>query len=395
MKRSISKNVRLLGSLFGVRKSSEKDAVDLVTKDNAIITPSKDADADSIHTPETVSESPSTPEHPVKSETLSPQVYRSKSEQINRQSPNSSSFSQASKPISPKPLPRSISVDRRRKDSSSECSEAEDRRDQTPPRANERDWKALRDPKKVAAASAANAELDSAKQLDSKEKIINFIIRDFLTDPLTHQLFIARDRLRDSSIAIPVRARIINQIMDDYIFRNAIHLINDNHYAEIFTRIDMDPSCLNIDIKMVNKQDTYEKFRTIMKIDEKTPILTRASTVSDHTDSEQSFYQAAIVQAIVISTDKSRKSIKEELSNKRLLGRMKPIILNPLFDNPEFKKALEHLSESKFQEVRESIGLPAEAFNVDESMIAERHSVLYRKFRAVAGLELSGAEDKA
>jgi hypothetical protein len=44
------------------------------------------------------------------------------------------------------------------------------------------------DPKKVAAAQAAKAEMEAAKQAEYKEKIVSLISRDTLTDPLTHQV---------------------------------------------------------------------------------------------------------------------------------------------------------------------------------------------------------------
>jgi hypothetical protein len=91
-----------------------------------------------------------------------------------------------------------------------------------------------------------------------------------------------------------------------------------------------------------------------MQIDENTPSMSTTTVRSPGAhieESEQSSYQNTIVRAIVKPPADKGRSVKEELSSRRLQARMKPIILNPLFDNPEFKRALENLSETRYSQV--------------------------------------------
>jgi hypothetical protein len=68
------------------------------------------------------------------------------------------------------------------------------------------------------------------------------------------QLFIAKERLLQN-IPLPVRARIVNQILDDFAFQNAVCGLKKELYEEVRTALgpELVGKHLNIDVRMIDK----------------------------------------------------------------------------------------------------------------------------------------------
>ena len=244
-------------------------------------------------------------------------------------------------------------------------------------------YRALRKQSIVKGAAIANAKADADLQREYKERIINDITVKNITGAVTQETFIAKERLA-TIIPLQLRAQIINQILGDYDFDKAIVCIKPELYTEISKQVDMNPSCFKVGIEMINRPDTYKKLCVIMGVTSKTLMVVPETVTYDNHDTDQDYYQNEVVKAI---TEPRRK---KDLSNRRLNSRIKLMIINQLLDNLSFREALNSLKESRYEHVRSSIGIPSEAFNIDESCFLEEGQQkkldLYRTLRRVVGL---------
>lgn len=243
-------------------------------------------------------------------------------------------------------------------------------------------YRALRKQSIVKGAAIANAKADADIQREYKERIVGDITLKNITGAVTQETFIAKERLA-TIIPLQLRAQIINQILGDYDFDKAIIGVKPELYAEISQQVDMNPSCFKVGIEMINRPDTYKKLCAIMGVTSRTLLVVPESMTYDNQDTDQDYYQNEVVKAI---TEPRRK---KDLSNRRLNSRIKLMIINQLLDNLSFRDALSALKESRFEHVRSCIGVPAEAFNIDEQCFledGERKLELYRTLRRVMGL---------
>jgi hypothetical protein len=243
-------------------------------------------------------------------------------------------------------------------------------------------YRALRKESIVKGAAIANAKADADIQREYKERIVGDITLKNMTGAVTQETFIAKERLA-TIIPLQLRAQIINQILGDYDFDKAIIGVKPELYAEISKLVDMNPSCFKVGMEMINRPDTYKKLCAIMGVTSRTLMIFPEVTTYDNQDTDQDYYQNEVVKAI---TEPRRK---KDLSNRRLNSRIKLMIINQLLDNLSFRDALSALKESRFEHVRSSIGVPADAFNIDEQYFledGERKLELYRTLRRVMGL---------
>lgn len=246
-------------------------------------------------------------------------------------------------------------------------------------------YRALRKQSIVKGAAIANAKADADIQREYKERIVGDITVKNIIGAVTQETFIAKERL-STIIPLQLRAQIINQILGDYDFDKAIIGVKPESYPEVSQQVDMNPSCFKVGIEMINRPDTYKKLCAIMGVTSRTLMVIPEAMTYDNHDTDQDYYQNEVVKAIT-----EPPSRKKDLSNRRLNSRIKLMIINQLLDNLSFRDALSALKESRFEHVRSCIGVPPEAFNIDEQYFledGERKLELYRTLRRVMGLQL-------
>jgi hypothetical protein len=140
------------------------------------------------------------------------------------------------------------------------------------PGSGERNWAAEMDPHKLQIAIDSNKKAEESKQMRHQDYVIAAFTTRIFIDPFTKEDYNPKTKLCSSPpVPLSIRAQILNQMMSDYSFEQALRELCPENYDYVADQVAMEPSCFKVrDLgdcaESLLANDTFELCRLTMVV---------------------------------------------------------------------------------------------------------------------------------